>query len=432
MSAPDSFEDDLLHAMTRTGEGFRPQGPDGLAVGGLDRGRRRWRTRSAAAAVSGAAALALVATGAVYLTDGSPAASRPAPAATGATPDAGSGTGAGSSSPTPGSSPTASASAAAAVSGDEVLAMFRALLPQGQISAAEGSGTDTAGRPGAGVPSAGLVLDDGQGRARIAISFFKAGEDDPSGSDNDCPDKKLVTFDACTATARPDGGRLTVFQGYEYPDRRVDTKWWNAKLTGKDGRRIELSEWNSPAEKGKPVSRATPPLTPEQLTAIVTDKSWDRVIAALPDPAARPSPSHRRSEPYSKEEILATAAKLLPAGLKQADTGGSTGYANFVVDDGKGASMVELNVDDWSNPLSTEPFGGTETMPDGTQVKVRKAVGNPARWVVDALHPDGLRVAVGAYNSGGPKATGSRSTPALTVEQMKAIATSPEWKLKKG
>ncbi|WP_380285186.1 hypothetical protein [Kitasatospora purpeofusca] len=430
MSAPDSFEDDLLHAMTRTGEGLRPQGPAELAAGGLERGRRRWRRRSAAAAVSGAAALALVGTGAVYLTDGSPAASRPAPAATGTTPDASSGSGAGSASPTPGSSPATSAapSGGAGVSGEEVLAAFKALLPQGQISDARGVGTDASGRPGAGVSGAGLVLDDGKGKARIGISFSRIAEDDPGRTDNDCPDRKLVTFDACTATALPDGGRLTVFQGYEYPDRRADTKWWNAKLTGKDGRRIELSEWNSPEEKGKPVSRATPPLTPEQLKAVVTDKSWDRVIAALPEPVAQ-TPG-RRSTPYTKEEILATAAKLLPAGLKQAETGGSEGYANFVVNDGKGKSMVELNVDDWGLHRG-EPFGGTETLPDGTQVKVRKVPGNPARWVVDTLHPDGLRVAVGALNSGGPNAAASRTAPALTVEQLKAIATSPEWKLKK-
>ncbi|MET8703107.1 hypothetical protein ABZW10_30230 [Kitasatospora sp. NPDC004723] len=429
MSAPDSFEDDLLHAMTRTGEGFSPQGPAGLAGGGLERGRRRWRRRSAAAVVGGAAALALVGTGAFYLTDGSPSAVRLTPAGTGPTPAAGSGTG--SASLTPGSSPTASAtpSAGPAVSGEEVLAMFRALLPQGQISNAEGAGADRNGQPNTGMSGASLVFDEGKGKSWMTISFSRVAQDDPSRTDNDCPDKKIIAFDACTATALPDGGRLTVFQGYEYPDRRVDTKWWNAKLTGKDGRRIELSEWNSPAEKGKPVSRATPPLTPEQLRAIVTDKSWDRVIAALPEPVSE-SPNHR-SEPYTKEEILATAAKLLPTGLKQTETGGSEGYANFVVNDGKGKSMVELNVDDWSNPMNTEPFGGTETMPDGTQVKVRKVPGNPARWTVDALHPDGLRVAVGAYNSGGPNAAGSRTAPALTVEQMKAIATSPEWKLKK-
>ncbi|MFE7562051.1 hypothetical protein [Kitasatospora sp. NPDC057500] len=431
MSAPDSFEDDLLHAMTRAGDGFRPQGPEGLAAGGLARGRRRWRRRSAAAVVGGAAALALVGTGAFYLTDGSPAAS-------GLTPAGGGATTAGSASLTPGSSPTVSAtpSGVAGVSGDEVLATFRALLPQGQVSGADGSGTDTAGGPG-GVTGAQLVLDDGNGKAWIMISFTRTAEDDPRRADTDCPDRKIVRYDACTSTPLPDGGALTLFQGYEYPDGRADTKWWSARLTGEDGRLIELSEWNAEAQKGKPVTRPTPPLTPEQLKAVVTDKSWDRVIAALPEPGpptpepGSPTPS-ARSTPFTGQEILETAAKLLPAGLKQAETDGSEGYANFVVDDGKGRSMVELNVEDWSRTREAKAqFAGGETLPDGTRVIVRKVPGNPTRWVVDTLRPDGLRVAVGAYNSGGPNDAASRAVPALTVDQMKMIATSPRWKLKK-
>ncbi|MFF7459163.1 hypothetical protein [Kitasatospora sp. NPDC008115] len=425
MSAPDSFEDDLLHAMTRAGDGFRPQGPEGLAAGGLARGRRRWRRRSAAAVVGGAAALALVGTGAVYLTDRSPAASGVAPAGGGAAT-------ASSASLTPGSSPTASPTPAAspgvpAVSGDEVLAAFRALLPQGQVSGADGGGTGGGMGEMAG---ARLVLDDGKGKAWITISFARTAEDDPRRADSDCPDRKIIRYDACTSTPLPDGGALTLFQGYEYPDGRADTKWWSARLTGKDGRLIELSEWNSEAQKGKPVSRPTPPLTPEQLTAVVTDKSWDRVIAALPEPAP-PTPSGR-STPYTGQEILETAGKLLPAGLKPTEADGSEGYANFVVNDGKGRSMVELNVEDWSrNPDAGGLHAGGETLPDGTKVVVRKVPGNPARWVVDALRPDGMRVAVGAYNSGGPNDATSRTAPALTVDQMKMIATSPRWKLKK-
>ncbi|MER6303422.1 hypothetical protein ABT247_28205, partial [Kitasatospora sp. NPDC001539] len=75
MSDPDEFEHDLLYALTRTGEGFRPEQADQaeLVAGGYRRGRRRWRRRSTAAVVGGAAALALVSTGAVYLAgSGSP------------------------------------------------------------------------------------------------------------------------------------------------------------------------------------------------------------------------------------------------------------------------------------------------------------------------------------------------------------------------
>ncbi|MEK2495184.1 hypothetical protein WN990_37150 [Kitasatospora purpeofusca] len=438
MSAPDGFEDDLLHAMTRTGEGFGPNGPAGLAAGGLARGRRRWRRRSAAAAVGGAAALALVGTGAVYLTDGSPAASRPAPAASG-TPDGGS---AGSASPsaatsaTPSASPSPSASASAAravIGADEVLAAFRALLPPGEVTEAQASGTDAGTRPdNPGVPGASLVLDDGKGKAAVTISFSRLGTDGPAPAENDCPDKKYVSFDACTSTVLPDGGRITVLQGYEYPDRRVATKWWSAKLTGKDGRRIELSEWNAPAEKGKPVSRPTPPLTADQLRAVVTDTAWDRVVTALPEPQVPSSPPRPAAKEYTREEILAITAGLLPAGLEQTETGGQPGFADFVVNDGKGKSLVQLNVQDWSkDPSGGGIFGGAETLPDGTRVVVRKQPGKLVMWTVDTLRPNGLRVVVSAFNGGSQAAAGTRSAPALTIEQLRAIALAPDWKPKK-
>ncbi|MFF8775175.1 hypothetical protein [Kitasatospora sp. NPDC015120] len=425
MSASDSFEDDLLRAMTRTGEAFPPQGPAGLAAGGLARGRRRWRRRSALATVGGAAALALVGAGAVHLTGGSPAASGPAPAASGSAPDSG--------APAPGPSTAASSapsSGPAAVSGGELLAAFRAMLPEGRVGEAEASGTDVDGRPGGGgSPGASLVLDDGRGRAVITVSVARVAENDPRRADSGCPDRKLVPYDACTTTPLPGGGALTLFQGYEQPRPRGDTKWWSARVTGKDGRLIELSEWNAPQRKGVPVSRATPPLSPEQLRAVVTDGFWDRVVAALAEPV--PYGPGGAGGAYGGQEILATVAGLLPAGLKRSEADAGDSFANVVVNDGRGASLVELNVEDWSGPRHTEPFGESETTPDGTRVKVRKQPGNPVKWTAEALHPDGLRVAVSAYSSGGPNAVSTRTAPALTVEQLKAIAAGPEWKLKR-
>lgn len=366
----------------------------------------------------------------MYLTDGSPAASRPAPAASGA-PDSGSG--AASAPPTPGSSPSTSAGPGpgAGVSGDEVLAAFRALLPKGRVSEAEGSGTDAGDRPGGGgSPGAALVLDDGRGGARITISLARLAEDDPRRTEAGCPDKKYVQYDACTESVLPDGGRLTVFQGYEYPDRRVATKRWFASLVGKDGRLIELSEWNAPAEKDSPVSRPTPPLGPEQLKAVVVDTAWDRVVTALAEPVpVRPGGPGKE---YTQEEILAITAKLLPAGLKQTETGGQPGFADFVVNDGKGKSLVQLNVQDWSrDPSGGGIFGGAETLPDGTRVVVRKRPGKLVMWTVDTLRPDGLRVVVSAFNGGSQVTAGTRSAPALTIEQLRTIALAPQWKLKK-
>ncbi|MFI6158084.1 hypothetical protein ACIBCA_35970 [Kitasatospora sp. NPDC051170] len=428
MSDSEKFEDDLIVAMSRTGEGFEPGRTDraGLVAGGYERGRRRWRRRSATAVVGGAAAMALVGGGAFYLTgtqaksEGTVAAASPAASA--------------ASGITPASAPSTAAAKTTPVSGDEVLAAFKALLPAGQSTDTHGSGTEPpAGKPDAvGFAGAQLVFDDGQGKAAMGISITRLAENDPNRSQNTCPDRKLVPYDACATTTTADGGTLTVLQGYEYPDRHVSTKWWSAKLIGRDGRQIELSEWNSPAEKDAPDSRPNPPLSPEQLKAIVTDKSWDKVVASIPEP--KPIKVRDTSKEYTAKEILAVTAGLLPAGLQETETSAEgLGYANFVVDDGRGKSLVQLNVQDRSNSkdVNGELFGGVEAGPDGVKVVIRKEGGNPGMWTVDTLHPDGLRVVISSFNSGTQKTPATRPAPVLTDDQMKAIAASPLWKLKK-
>ncbi|MET8628156.1 hypothetical protein ABZW30_31190 [Kitasatospora sp. NPDC004669] len=432
MPEPDEFEDDLLYAITRTGEGFRPEQADqvGLVAGGYQRGRRRWRRRSTAAVVGAAAALALVGTGAVYLTGSTSASS-------GSGTVAAASSGAASSSTalvTPASAASATASpTAAAVSGDEVLATFQALLPKGQVTVGQGTGTEqTPGEPGGA--GATLVFDDGKGKAAMDISVGRVASNDPNLAQDACPDKKMVPYEACTTTSLPGGGSVTVFQGYEYPDGRATTKRWNARLIGQDGRQIELSEWNSAAEKGSPDSRPTPPLSPEQLKAIVTDKSWDRIVAAIPEP--KPAPVRDTSKEYGSQEILQNVAKLLPSGLTETEPGGDGfGYANFVLDDGKGKSLVQLNLQDWTHDDKTKEqlFGNAQTLPDGTKVVVSKGSDKPGvgMWTVDTLHPDGLRVVISSFNSGTQQAPATRKAPVLTNDQMQAIAAAPVWKLKK-
>ena len=438
MPEDDTFEDDLLFAISRAGDAFDVhQAP--LLAGGLQRGRRRWRRRTAVAVAGGATALALAGTGAAYLAGGigsGPAGERVAVSA------AGSGSVAPAAPTTPGASP--SAAQAPQVGADEVLATFKALLPEGESTKVLASGTEVTGdKPGAtGSAGATVVFDDDRGKAAVGITITRRAPGDSSQSGLTCPDKKLTRFDACRTSTLADGSTLIVYQGYEYPDGRADTKWWYAELLGKDGRDITLSEWNAAQEKDAPVSRPAPPLDPARLTAVVTDKSWDKVVAALPVPKA-PTPVDTGKE-YTQQEILAITATLLPAGLTESETDGQPGYANFVVTDAEGKSMVELNVQDWTRDVKdhqdgtaghgdtvAQLYGSAQTLPDGTKVAVRKENGNPAMWTVDALHPDGLRVVISAFNSGAQNEAATRSTPALTDAQLRAIATSPLWKLRK-
>ncbi|WP_316529227.1 hypothetical protein [Kitasatospora brasiliensis] len=414
MSEPEKFEDDLLYALTRTGEGFRTERAD-LVAGGYRLGRRRWRRRSAAAVVSGAAALALVGTGAVYLTsvggkDAGTVRAASAPAAGAASGVAAAAT------------PTSVKSAApAVVSGDEVLATFRALLPKGEITEATGRGTDS--EEPDGFASASLVLDDGQGKSLIQLGVQK---DHPKQAQQQlqCPsDLKASRIDACTLTALPDGSKLLLQQGHEYSDSRADTKEWFAILTGPDGRSISVHEWNAAKEKGAPDSRPNPPLTLDQLKAVVTDKSWDRIVAAIKYNGVDEAAVDPGLSLPDREAVL---AGLLPQGVTVTGRHGDPLTADFDLAQGQASSVLEVKVENWAhggNPMGERAFKDATTLPDGSRILVNDApAGTSKPYAVNVLRKDGLAVLV--YQLPG-------SQPLLTSEQLKAIATSPAWKAKK-
>ncbi|WP_405359871.1 hypothetical protein OG535_13910 [Kitasatospora sp. NBC_00085] len=415
MSEQDKFEDDLLYAMTRTGEGFRAeQAP--LVTAGLARGRRRWRRRSAAAVVSGAAALALVGTGAVYLSGstGGPGSGTALTAAA-----SGSGAAGGSGAAPTAQAPSASASKAV-ISGDEVLATLQALLPKGQVS--DGKGRGTGDGPAAGtLAGADLVFDDGHGKSlvQIGIQKHRKGQSQPQT----CPtDLKLARVDSCTATTLPDGSQLVLSQGYEYSDNRADTKQWYATLTGPDGREIMLSEWNAPQEKGAPDSRPNPPFTLDQLKAVVTDKSWDRIVAAVQydgvDYAAQ-------AGGLTLEDRQAILAKLLPAGVTVTKITGNEVFADVQLAQGPATGSLVLRVQKLVPDQSTEQlFDGSTALPDGSRLKLygpgtASSKGMP---MADVLRPGNLRVLV---------AQGPTGKPLLTLDQLTAIAGSPLWQAAK-
>lgn len=98
----------------------------------------------------------------------------------------------------------------------------------------------------------------------------------------DCPiPAKGATCDRRTL---PDGSTLVVEQNREYPagERYSEGRGpmvWSARLLRKDGLRVSLWENNAPVEKGSE-SRVKPPLTPEQLEAIVTSSDWQAQVDA--------------------------------------------------------------------------------------------------------------------------------------------------------
>ncbi|MGA5823408.1 hypothetical protein ACPC54_36775 [Kitasatospora sp. NPDC094028] len=430
MSENDKFEDDLLVAMTRTGEGFRTEQGE-LVAGGYQLGRRRWRRRSAAAVVGGAAALALVGGSAFYLsgsTGGSPAAADTVSAASAPS--------TGAAGTAPATATPAAAPAAKPISGAEVLATFQALLPKGQVTDAQGHGTDEHKGIGA---YAQLVFDDGQGKSLMGVSLQKhrPSQNQP----RTCPaDFTINWIDSCAVTTLPDGSTLMLNQGHEYSDHRATTKEWFASLTRPDGAEIFFNEWNAAQEKGAPDSRPTPPITLDQMKALVTDKSWDKLLSSLKydskDPAVEASG-------VSAEERRATLTKLLPAGVelgKDRSLGGPGGNGNMSFYDltaGQASGGLELRIDNWSRQYDDKDdqqqaeqarqkeFKDATVLPDGSKLVVHVAEDSSAKALptqADVLRPDGLHIMV---------ADMFNEKQVLTVDQLKAIATSPEWKLKK-
>ncbi|WP_327354364.1 hypothetical protein [Streptomyces sp. NBC_01304] len=409
------LEQHLAEALRETGDTFRP---DTLALtqAGHTRGRRlRYRRR--AAITGGVAAIAAVGVGGALLVPGALDGGDRSPAAG---PAASSRSAATAKTPAPGAR--------------EVAKVFKSLLPQGKfkLESARGSADELG-------PMASGVFDDGHGKAAMGISFSRIDPDSEQAREmTECPDNTLVEYDFCSSKTLPDGSQLMLFKGYEYPDRRVDTKNWRATLVRDDGYLIDMSEWNAAAEKDSPITRPNPPLSVAQLQSVVTAKEWQRTLQAIPkDPKGmKPggTPGQTEAPPAADNaKISATLAGLLPKGFKVTDRGGDGEWAYLVVDDGDGKSYVQVNVQPGMDDVAGELFKDAETTPDGTTLFTTrqgpgdKGIEGVQMWTADTLRQDGLRVVVSAFNAADQKSAPSRETPALNLRALVEIATSKAW-----
>ncbi|MFI5818239.1 hypothetical protein ACIA8I_03630 [Streptomyces rishiriensis] len=415
----DRFEEQLTAALHEAGGAFGSPG-GALVAAGRARGLRL-RLRRRAAVAGGAAGLALVGAGGALLTPWDAA-----------------------STAKPSSSTAASGSAGpAAYSADDVVRTLRKLLPRGEFTPSDARGTG-----GDLPPLAAGVFDDGRGAGSVSVGLDRispgASGVDPSSAVMPCPAKgEQSAFDSCRTELLPDRSAITVYQGYEYPDRREDTKAWGADLVTPAGHHVSVMEWNAAAEKGKPVTRPEPPLTVARLKALAAASDWRRIIDAMPgegkqeplssSPGSAGSPA--RPGEMTGRLILRKLSLLLPKGLERVTHAGQeTGYACFVVDDGKGAGLVQVNVQPGMSGSADELYGsGAETLPDGTRVATKKGPGEKGgggvvMWTVDTLGKDGLRVVISAFNAATQDGAATRAKPVLTIGQLRTIALSPRWR----
>ncbi|MFD9001692.1 hypothetical protein ACFV0T_12085 [Streptomyces sp. NPDC059582] len=401
----DPFEERLSAALHETGGTFDTDRA-ALTARGAVRGRRRQLLRRSAV-MGGAAGVALVGVGVALIVPGS-GETAPRPSSVAADPTA------------------AKTVAPGPVSADDMIRTFEKLLPEGELSDRRWRGANEL--PAS--PYAHVVHDDGKGASTIEVSLNRV----PPGSDEaretvQCPDKIFIPYDACTTTRLPDGSVVMVMQGYEYPDKRVDTRRWTADLVTPTGGHVSVQEWNAAAEKGAPVTRPTPTLSPQALVKLAAAREWRAVVDGLPAPAAPPSSPADPGKP-----LLKTFTGLLPKGVKVvAKSAENTSFVYLVLDDGKGRSYVQVNVQFGMQDAVGDLFGsGSQTLPDGTLVATHQGPGEKGgsgvvMWTVDTMRPDGRRVVIGAFNSGAQNTAATRETPALTMKQLRRIALSPQW-----
>ncbi|MFJ4329894.1 MULTISPECIES: hypothetical protein [unclassified Streptomyces] len=411
---PDPFEDRLSAALRDAGDDFQADRA-ALVSAGRVRGRRALLRRRTAV-VGGVAGVALAGVGgALVLPADDPAGPDRAGAASVGT-------------------PKSTATAAGTVfTGDDLLRELKGLLPRGTYGEESARASDH--QLG---PAARLVYDDGAGAAAIGMGFARV---EPGSAQvrelTACPDHNVTPYDDCTSDRLPDGSTLRLYQGYEYPDLRVDTKLWTADLVTAEGQHVSVSEWNSPAEKDAPVSRDEPPLSTERLRELVTAGVWREVVDAIPESPKPPRSTAPRTErpEVSGKSVGDTLAGLLPEDLDVVTRGGQESeYAYLVVDDGRGRSLLQVNVQYGMADGAGQAYAGGEILPDGTRIVTRQEPGEKAgsgvlMWTVDTLRPGpaGFRVVISAFNTGDQNKDATRDAPALTMEQLRKIALSTEW-----
>lgn len=320
------------------------------------------------------------------------------------------------------SSCTGSADTSASANG--MVDTLRNMLPTGEVVEIP---------PETGSPSArnfGVFHDDGDGAVRIVVSLQRVGAVEDSELAR-CPLISQSPTSRCTREIRADGSILVLNQAYEKATA-VGVQRWTAVTTSTDGRQIVVSEWNRASEDAAVPSRPAPSLSLRQLSAIATSPKWDPAFAEISAPAPLPN----RSKNLMRErEMLAIAKTLLPKRLRSAhEEGHPRGYVDLTMRDGKGDSLLEIQLQRWrpGDPSMANVFANSVAKANGVRLrfdkgKSRHGGAGVVSWSADVLYPDGLRVVATEMNAPAYGLDAVRDEPAMTVDELTALALSPLW-----
>lgn len=425
MSADPDRDFDALFpgALRAAGEVF-PDPPGDLVARGIARGRHMRRARTVRVSAT-AVSLALVVVGGAVV---------------GTKVLSGSGSGVAAAAPTPRQSLSASPSAPG-VSDQSMISSLESLLPSGAtFSDATGRGAETDPVLNAVAPFASVVVHTDGGSSEIDVDLYRVAAGTPvtATSYSSCPGAVEHPYGSCTSHTLADGSLLKTAKDFTRPQTNTGQKLWSATVIRGDGSIIEVTEYGGGAEKS--VTNPVDPILPtDQLAAIAQSGVWQPALALINSPGGQTAAAPAF---VPQEKVMATLISLLPSGLKKSDQSGQNGFAELVIDDGRGKTAVEINVQPnmaglagSMNCASHAGQPGTctaSTLPDGTKEVVTRGAspsGNGAvvQWRVDALRPDGLRVVVFEFNAASASGPVTRSEPALTVAQLSQIATSQLW-----
>ncbi|MEV0535964.1 hypothetical protein [Kitasatospora sp. NPDC050463] len=405
----DAFGDDFARAL-RGAAALAPAPALHALTAGAERRGRRWRNRRRAL-VAGGLAVLILATGGFVVGAGGPDVAVPA-------------------------------APAVPMTAEEVVELASGLLPPGTVVRVMHSETPgvLGGTGGIYQTRGTLLFDDGSGASMISYTVDRTELTPDAGAV--CIDPFGTPQDSCERTKAPDGSVLVIdkLRGRDNPAQRE----WRATWAAPDGRRIMIIEHN-----GQPSAsnRENPPLDAEQLRTLVTAPAWQRVFDALPARANPPKPPSPSAPPAadrtpSAAELLARLALLFPPGVTQTAVEGGEG-ANALVTFEDRTSLLSVHVgppgarglEDRSAVLSSPPtpLEVREQLADGTLVVVNRfgngksAVDPVLHWTAEVYYPDGRQVRL--YEQNGENGYTARpGTPALSLDQLKAIVVDPAWR----
>ncbi|WBQ03838.1 anti-sigma factor family protein [Kribbella sp. CA-293567] len=296
---------------------------------------------------------------------------------------------------------------------------------------------------------ASVLINDGKGLSRLQVSVSAPGVD------GNCFDPEPGT-----CLPRPDGSRVLIRKEeptYQ-PDNNPGGVLANAVGVIRRGTEsVSLYNFNAVQEKQTEKTRAKPALTIAELTAMADSKLWRFLPKPLPEPSGpvKPEPTSPGTSkpPVPVQETLQTLKQVLPKSLQVSQPGTWGGApddfngAYYLVNDGKGLSRVEAFVS-YEVPVAkkcTDERATTfcKVRPDGAVVgwsKNSPEYGD-ARQKKDGVlantaeihYPDGRFITLTSYNAVEQK--GSRHTrpkPAVTAEQLLAMAGNKAWKFPGG